>query len=378
MKRILVLGAGRVGGFMAEDLAAEPDFEVTIADVDPESLSRLASTGAMQTVTLDLSEAADVREIARDQDLVVGALPGDLGYRVLAAVIEAGKNCADISFFPEDALALDEAARARGVTAVVDCGVAPGLAGIVAGYEAARLDRAERLRIDVGGLPVVRTWPFEYKAVFSPADVIEEYTRPARVKRAGRIETVPALSGVESIDFPEIGTLESFITDGLRTLLELEYADMEERTLRYPGHADRMRMLRDTGFFDPEPITVDGVSVSPLSLTSRLLFPQWQLSPGEVEFTVMRIEVEGEQEGVRIRRTYELLEVTDTEHGHTSMARATGLPNTVMARLLARGDLVRPGIVTPERIGVDLPLAEQVLAEIARRGIGLAVTESPL
>lgn len=378
MKRILVLGAGRVGGFMAEDLAAEADFEVTIADVDPESLNRFASVGSAQTVSRDLSDPAVVRDLARDHDLVVGALPGGLGYRALAAVIEAGTNCADISFFPEDALTLDEAARARGVTAVVDCGVAPGLAGIVAGYEAARLDRADRLRIDVGGLPVVRTWPFEYKAVFSPADVIEEYTRPARIKRAGRIETVPALSAVESVDFPEIGTLESFITDGLRTLLDLAFADMEERTLRYPGHADRMRMLRDTGFFDSEPITVDGVTVSPLSLTSRLLFPRWRLAPDEAEFTVLRIEADGEQEGKRVRRTYDFLEVTDTERGHTSMARATGLPNTVMARRLARGELVRPGIVTPERIGADVSLAESVLADLAGRGVSLAVTESPL
>jgi len=378
MKRILVLGAGRVGGFMAEDLAAEPDFEVTIADVDPESLDRFASAGSAQTVSRDLSDPAVVRDLARDHDLVVGALPGDLGYRALAAVIEAGTNCADISFFPEDALTLDEAARARGVTAVVDCGVAPGLAGIVAGYEAARLDRADRLRIDVGGLPVVRTWPFEYKAVFSPADVIEEYTRPARIKRAGRIETVPALSAVERVDLPEIGTLESFITDGLRTLLDLPFADMEERTLRYPGHADRMRMLRDTGFFDREPITVDGVSVSPLSLTSRLLFPRWRLAPDEAEFTVMRIEADGEQQGKRVRRTYDLLELTDTERSHTSMARATGLPNTVLARRLARGALERPGIVTPERIGADVSLAESVMAELAHRGIGLAVTESPL
>lgn len=374
-KKILILGAGRVGGFMAEDLAEDADFEVTVADRDALTLEQLQAAATVETTECDLTDAAALTRLAADHDVVLGALPGRLGFNALAAVIEAGRPVVDISFFPEDARTLDAAARERGVPAVVDFGVAPGLCGLIAGLEATRLDRRTRLSIQVGGLPLVRVLPWEYRAVFSPDDVIEEYTRPARVKRGGEAVTVPALSGLETFDWAGIGTLESFITDGLRTLLDLDFPEMEERTLRYPGHAERMRLLRDAGFFGTEPIEVGDVEVRPRDLAAKLLFPQWKLTPGEGEFTLLRVEVEGEAEGAPVHRIWDLLDCTDAETGHTSMARTTGLPAVCMVRLLARGGWSKPGVNTAEQIGADAELAKRLLETLAERGIEFEVLE---
>src|SRR5690606_17875129 len=150
---------------------------------------------------------------------VVGAVPGFMGFGVAQAVVQAGKNMVDISFFPEDPFLLDEEARREQVTLVTDCGVAPGMGNILLGYHNKQM-KVLRYECLVGGLPVARTWPWEYKAVFSPIDVIEEYVRPARYVQNGAIVVREALSDPELIDFEGIGTLESWNSDGLRTLIQ--------------------------------------------------------------------------------------------------------------------------------------------------------------
>ncbi len=367
---VAVLGGGLVGGFMAADLAADGAFAVTVFDADPTTVARLERTG-LRAVARDLRAPGAIADVVAPFDLVVGALPGWLGYEALRAVIDAGKPCADIGFFPEDARTLDDLARERGVPVVVDCGVAPGICGMVAAHEHAAFDETESLRIEVGGLPFLRRWPFEYRAVFSPRDVIEEYTRPARLVRGGRVVEMPALSAVELVDIPGAGTLESFLTDGLRTLLTLDIPEMEERTLRYPGHAERMRFLREAGFFSPEPIEVEGRAVRPRDVTCAIVFPQWQLEPGEREFTAMRIELVGRRGTTRERVTHDLFVETDGD-GVTSMARSTGLPNTIVARMIADGTIDRPGILPPEAIGAEPAWYRAVRAQLDARGITLA------
>ena len=186
----------------------------------------------------------------------------------------------DISFMPEDFLKLDDLARKHDVTAIVDCGVAPGMGNLILGHHDREME-VDSFRCYVGGLPQIRKWPYEYRAVFSPTDVIEEYTRPARFVQNGSQVVRPALSDIELRDFPGVGTLEAFNTDGLRTLMRtLNAPSMKEKTLRYPGHANLMRIFRESGFFGETPIEVDGQQVIPLSVSSRLLFRQWRLAPG--------------------------------------------------------------------------------------------------
>lgn len=239
MPNVIVLGGGLVGAVIAADLAADPRLRVTVADRRREALERAQRRApGVATVEADLVDPAAIRRLAAEHDVVVGALASAIGFAALRTVIESGRPCCDICFMPEDALELDELARDRGVTAVVDCGVAPGMSNLLAGHAARVLDRCERIDIFVGGLPVARTEPFQYKAGFSPHDVIEEYTRPARLVEHGRVVTRPALTEPEPVEFDGIGTLEAFNTDGLRSLIHtLDVPDMREKTLRYPATA---------------------------------------------------------------------------------------------------------------------------------------------
>jgi saccharopine dehydrogenase-like NADP-dependent oxidoreductase len=375
----LVLGAGRVGRAVARDLAAEPGWRVTAADRSAAALADLAARAPVAVTAADLGDPAVLARLAADADLVVGALPSLLGYRALAAVIDAGRPYVDISFFAEDPFTLDERARARGVTAVVDCGVAPGCSNLILGRLAADLDAVDRFVCHVGGLPAVRTWPWEYKAGFAPADVLEEYTRPARLVENGEIVVRPALSEPELIDFPGVGTLESFNTDGLRTLLTTQRVPaMKETTLRYPGHAEKMRALREAGFLSPQPIEVDGVRVAPLALTSRLLFAQWRLEEGEEDLTVMRVAVEGCRDGRRERHTFNLLDRFDAASGLSSMARTTGFTCAAIARRVAAGEFRRPGVSAPEHLGADAACFRRVMDDLASRGVRFtSVVEAP-
>ena len=378
-KRVTVLGTGLVGSAIVADLAQDPDLLVTAVDANAAVLERLASAAGVRTRQADLRAAGTIAEVAADADLVVLAVPGFMGYASLREVIEAGKSVVDISFFPEDAFALDELAKAKGVTAVVDCGVAPGLANIVAGYVQSQLDQLDSYLCYVGGLPKVRRWPFEYKAVFSPIDVIEEYTRPARFIEHGREVVRPALSGLERIDLPHVGTLEAFNTDGLRTLARTIGApDMKEMTLRYPGHADLMAALRESGFFGMEPITVEGQQVRPIALTGKLLFDQWQLQPGEEDFTVMRLILSGRKDGQRLRYTFDLLDSYDSNTRTTSMARTTGYTCAVTARLVLSGQFRQTGVCPPEYVGRVADCYALLLAGLAARGIALHETVETL
>jgi lysine 6-dehydrogenase len=376
MKRVIVLGAGRVGSLIARDLKERAKLDVTVADVRPEALKRLEMLFGLDGVLADLSTPACVKKLAGGFDLAVGAVPGFMGLATLRAVIDAGADCCDISFMPEDPLPLDKAAKRAGVTAVVDCGVAPGLSNMMVGRIASQMDAIEDLTIMVGGLPTVRDWPYEYKAGFSPIDVIEEYTRPARLVRGGRTVIEPALSGVEPVHFPGVGTLEAFNSDGLRTIIDtIKARNMREMTLRYPGHAEKMRTLRETGFFGLTPIDVGGAKVRPIDLTTKLLFPMWEMKPGEADMTVMRVQADGTVGKSRVRHTYDLMDCYDPVAGATSMSRTTGFTCSIVSMLIASGRFKQTGVIPPEELGRDAKLFAKVLDELGKRGVKVAFSK---
>ncbi len=371
MTRAIVLGAGMVGSLMARDLAADPGFEVTAADLRPEALARFAPGDRVRTMQADLGDPAAIGRVVAGFDIVLGALSSSMGLSTLRAVIEAGKTYCDISFMADDATQLDALARERGVTAVVDCGVSPGVSNVAIGYAVAALDVTERIDILVGGLPVVRRWPYEYKAPFAPHDVIEEYTRPARIVEHGKVVVREALSEPELVDFEGVGTLEGFNTDGLRSLIASfpQVPGMLEKTLRYPGHIALMRVLRDTGYFSKDPIDVGGARVRPLDVTAALLFPKWSFDDGEEDLTVCRVRVEGQKQGRRTRYLWDLHDTYDAATRTRSMSRCTGFPATIMARMLADKRFVKPGVHPPEVCGKVPGILETMLAELAKRGV---------
>lgn len=372
MINAVVLGSGMVGSVMATDLAADAKFRVTAADARPQALEltseRARRLGVPLTTTpADLSSPAELLRLIDGADVVLGALASHLGFGALKTVIDAGRNYADISFMPEDAMDLDAHARAKGVTCVFDMGVAPGMSHLLAGLASHRLSPCESIEIYVGGLPRERRWPFQYKAAFSPADVIEEYTRPARLVEHGRVVTRQALSEPELIDLPGVGTLEAFNTDGLRSLAStLRVPFMKEKTLRYPGHIDLMRAFRETGLFSKTPIDFRGTPVVPLELTSALLFPKWSYGPGEEDLTVMRVTA-ADRAGRRL--AWDLLDFYDPVTQTTSMARTTAFPCTSAARLIADGALKLPGVNPPERLAAIAGIPERVLSDLSDRGV---------
>jgi saccharopine dehydrogenase-like NADP-dependent oxidoreductase len=378
MKKVVVLGAGLVGREVARDLA--PHFEVTSVDSNERRLQKIVSGTPIRAQTADLADSATLTKAVAEADVVVGALPGSMGRATLETVLMAGKDVVDIAFFPEDPFELDEFAKERGVTALVDFGVAPGMSNLLMGYHSAQMEHVERFECLVGGLPVVRDWPFEYKAGFSPADVVEEYTRPARYVENGKMITRPALSDPEVVHFEGVGALESLNTDGLRTLARtMTCPNMKEKTLRYPYHGRFMEALRQVGFFDKEPIEVEGSRVSPLAFTSALMFPHWSFKEGEEEFTVMRVVIEGRYEDGRWERVlYDLLDRYDKQAGVSSMARTTGYTCTAGVHLLAAGGFSRRGICPPEYVGEDATCSEFILDHLRARGVVFNATVEPV
>jgi len=364
---IAILGAGMVGRTIAKDLSTQ--YNVTSFDISDSNLKVLKDEG-IATQKADLSNFKNYHSLLQDFDMVVCAVPGFMGYKALEAIINVGKNVVDISFFPEDALLLDALAKAKNVTAIVDCGVAPGMSNFVLGRynEEMQISSFECM---VGGLPKVRVKPFEYKAPFSPIDVIEEYTRPARYVENGHIVTKPALSDAELINFEHVGTLEAFNTDGLRSILFTmkHIPDMKEKTLRFPGHIALIQSLKQAGFFDEEAVELNGKSISPLQFTSKLLFKQWKLQPEEAEFTIMTIKLKGVKDGQAATVEYFLYDEYDAATKTASMSRTTGYSCTAAVNLLAKNTFTEKGIFPPELVGKHKACFDFVLDYLKQRNV---------
>lgn len=333
------------------DLAKDQDLQVAVAEIDKKRLA-LVKDERVRKIQADLSDAPELMALVSDYDLVINAVPGYIGFRTLKQCIEAGRDVVDIAFYPEDVFSLSELARSNGVRVIADMGVAPGMSNLLVGYAAAKLSEVDHVGIYVGGLPKIRRKPWEFKVVFSPTDVIEEYTRPARMVEKGEVIVKPALTDVELIDFERPGTLEAFNSDGLRSLLyTIKAGSLVEKTLRYPGYAEKIRLLADNGFFRQDTVEVSGHHIRPVDLTGKLLFDQWKLGEDETDITVMRVIVEGKHDSGRRRYVYELYDEKDPATGIHSMARTTGYAATMAARLLLKGFYQQKGITVPEMLG---------------------------
>lgn len=357
MARIAVLGGGAVGSLIAHTLDALRH-DVFLLDASEPVLERnLKITPSLQTRKFDGTSYQAYTKLPEQTELAINALPGWLGHFGLKALLDQGLKVVDISFTPEEALLLDPLAKRKGCFAVVDAGVAPGLSNLLAGQLVSKSEAQPReLQIFVGGLPFRRDPPWEYAAPFSVSDVLEEYTRPARLKEQGQLVEVPALSGRRPINVPEIGELEAFLTDGLRSLLNLPVPEMSEFTLRYPGHAAKVELLREAGFFSTTPIKTNSGPIVPREVALELLGDQWKLVPGEAEFTYLLVELK--DEGGQ-RQSFELL---DRGEGiWTSMARTTGLTTVAFTQLVLEGKIDGPGVHPPEEFGADEDLVALVL-----------------
>ena len=370
MSNVVVLGAGMVGSAMATDMAQ--NHQVTLTDISRSVLDKVKlKDNDITTQQLDVTNTEVLQGIIKEYDLVICAVPGFLGFRTLRAIIEAEMDVIDISFLPENALELDALAKERNVTAIVDCGVAPGMDNMILGYHNGKMKLTD-FECLVGGLPKEKKWPFYYKAPFSPVDVIEEYTRPARFVEKGKVVVREPLTDCESVEFDKVGTLESFNSDGLRSIIYTmpHIPNMKEKTLRYPGHVEYVKVLKESGFFCKDKIDLNGIQISPLDFTSKILFNDWKLGETEKELTIMRVTLKGENAtGQKEEIVYNLYDEYSEETGTSSMARTTGYTATAVANLFLEGLFSEKGVFPPELVGKHEVCFEYILKYLENRDI---------
>lgn len=367
---ICVFGSGLVGRHIAVDLMKDND-NITLVDFNKDNLTEVKNRyEKIDIIESDVTKSENVNKILKNMDIAVNAVPGSIGFKALKDIINTGTDVVDIAFYPQDPFELDNLAKEKGVISIVDMGIAPGISNLLAGYSTTFTDKLIDVAIYVGGLPKVRKLPFEYKAVFSPADVIEEYTRPSRLVENGKIVVKPPLTEPEFLEFDNIGTLEAFNSDGLRTLIEtVKSLNMKEKTLRYPGHREKMKLFADTGMFSMEKISVNGISVSPMDITAKLMFDHWKFTKDDRDFTVMRIIINGVKKGEIVKYTFDLYDEYDEKNGVHSMARTTGYTAAMGVRLIRDKRFGRVGISPPEFIGMEDGLKDYVLEGLKKRDI---------
>jgi saccharopine dehydrogenase-like NADP-dependent oxidoreductase len=377
--KALIVGCGNIGSVAAEDLAESmKTTDIVVADYDKaraEAVAKKIAQDNVSSIQLDITKKESIKTL-RDFDAVMGFLPGPLGYRLAEECIEAGKDLVDVSFMAENSLTLNDRAAKTCVTIVPDCGLAPGISNLLVGHAAANLDKVKTVHIMVGGLPEKPIPPVGYVITWSPESLIDEYTRKAGIVRKGKRTQVEVFSELEEIDFPRVGKLEAFLTDGLRTLSYTipDAEEMWEKTLRYPGHAEKIRALKDLGFFDEEEVQVDGLRVSPRKLAARLLREKlWK--PEVKDIVALKVEVSGVKNGKEKRFVYHLLDRFDEKRKVTAMARTTAYPASIAAQMILKKVLKQKGVVPTERIGMDSGLFEQMMAELEKRGVRISAEE---
>jgi saccharopine dehydrogenase-like NADP-dependent oxidoreductase len=332
MARILVLGGGQQGRVVAGELSR--DHEVALADLH---MPTLAGVTPLQA---DLSDMDKVASLMRDYDLAVGALPAAIGFGAAKAAVAAKRSFIDLSFYPEDAYSLDAAAKEAGIAILPDCGLAPGLSNMLAGRaEAARKRHA--IHIQVGGVAVDKTRPYGYAVSWALTDLVDEYTRPARFRRDGQVQTLPACAELELVNIDGVGEMESFLSDGCRTLLNMETPHLTEKTLRWPGHVE---------------------AIQPLLAEGRLIEEFKAKCSGADDMVVFTVQADDDVATM----------IEHAKDGLSAMARTTALTCAAFARWVATGKQKETGVIAPERIGAD-PVAYRFILE-ALQGHGIRMS----
>lgn len=374
--RMLVLGAGLQGSACAFDLLRNRDVtEVRLADLHidhlPEFLAPFSGDRLIPT-PLDVRDREAVLALMRQSDAVMCALPYYFNLEMTECAVEAGAHYCDLGGNTEIVFqqkALDERAKAKGVSVIPDCGLAPGMVNILAEHGIRQLDEVEAVRIYVGGLPQHPEPPLNYQIVYSLEGVLDYYTTLSWVLRDGKLTQVTALSEREPVDFEApVGALEAFHTAGGLSTMAFRYEGriptMEYKTLRYPGHAEIMQAIRELGMLDLDPVDVDGIKVIPREVFIATAGPRLR-KPESPDLVALRVTVDGKRNGRATRLGWELLDYFDPEHGISAMMRTTGYSLAITGQMQARGEARSAGVLTPDE-AID---AERYIGELGKRGI---------
>jgi lysine 6-dehydrogenase len=374
--KMLVLGAGLQGCACAYDLLQNPAVgQVTLADLRLDNLPAFLAGdwgGRLCTVRLDVTDPVAVAETLRGKTAVMSAIPYYYNGPMARAAVDAGCHFADLGGNTEIVLEqkkLDGEAKAKGLSVIPDCGLAPGMVNVLAAEGIRRLDRAEQVRVYVGGLPQEPEPPLNYQIVYSLEGALDYYTTPSWVLRHGKPIQVDALSELESVDFPEpVGTLEAFHTGGGISTLPFAYEGkidvMEYKTLRYPGHAAIMRPIRELGLLDLTPVEVKGKTVVPRDVFIAAVHPKLHKPQGQ-DLVALQVVVTGQKGGQASRVSFRLIDRYDATHGVSAMMRTTGYSLSITGQMQSDGRVTLKGVHTPDEA---MPFGPYV-AELGKRGI---------
>ena len=367
--RTAVLGSGLMGSVIAWDLARSKEVdEVVVADIDEAKLRAVRKRTPGKKLAVEPFDIKDKKKdvaFLRGFDVAVSALPHGVVHTSDLAAVEAGAKMVNIAFEDEQ-MSLDSEARKKGAVLIPGCGLAPGLGGILLAHALRELGGGDEGHILVGGLPQDPKPPFGYKLVFSIVGLLREYIEDARVYRNGKLVKVRPFSTVETVDFPSpIGTLESFCTDGLASLVYTMKGMrvMDEKTLRWPGHAEKMNLLMESGFFSREKVMAGGIEVAPLEVSWAILGRK--LAEGDPrDLTVMRVVAKGKRGGI----TYDMIDRYDEDNGVTSMGKTTGYTASIAAQMLGAGKVAGKGVIPPEE-ALQGELVSSLISELDHRGV---------
>ncbi len=353
-----------VGRLIAVELSKK--YQVYAIDNNTNNLSKLDKyNNRIITKEMDIRNEPFLNSL-EDAEIIINCVPGFMGFETSKKILEK-KTCVDISFMPEDCNKLNKIAKKAETALYPDAGVAPGLSNIIVGNLTTK-QKIDEIKIMVGGLPIEKKPPWNYKAPFSPIDVIEEYTRPARIKRNGIIETVRPLTGLINFEFENVGKLEAFLTDGLRTLLTTELtkntSTLLEYTIRYPGHSKKISDLIENGKFDDTVKTINGKLTSQREITSKELFKEWKLAENDKEFTLLVITAKT-REGDEIS----CIVYDEWRGGWSSMSRTTGLTACAITNLIIDKKLKKVGVITPEDLGTNQDYFDYIINYLKERKI---------
>lgn len=369
MKKALVLGCGLIGKTVALDLAG--DFAVTVMDPFEKALASLADRPDIKKIQKPADDPEALRDAAKDADIVCGLLPSHLEEASQKQILGMGKNYVSPSGYLHSS-GMDELAKKTGSVAVFDMGIAPGMSNYLVARGASMVDELDFGCIYVGGIPEKLDPPFNYRTVFCLEDTMNEYCMPAKYVLNNEVAEAPALSGLEEIDFPGIGKLEAFFTDGLRSAaVNIKGKFVAEKTMRWPGYVDTINIMKAAGCFSKDPIMVDGKEVVPFNVTTELFRPIWTLRPekGDRDITVMRVVAKGPKDGKYVTNTWDLIDKFDEKQMLHSMARTTGYACSATARAISNGMISSPGFHAPEALAKDDGFYEYLMPELAKYGI---------
>ncbi len=370
MNKIVIQGGGLVGRAIAFDLCEQ--FQVTVIDNDRARLALLTRLmPSIQVIQADLSmpkESAAVLQNVDDADLIINALPSAIGFQALRAVIEAGKNCVSVATLLEDTRKLDSLAKQKGVTAVIDAGIAPGLSNLILGHHVQQMEIHE-YECFFGGLPRIPEWPLYHRDFYSPHELLAEYLNPAEIVDQGQLVSLSPLNHIEQIEFPGLGVLEAIHYNGLGNLpqtMRHKIQNMRQKMLRYPQHLDCILALRRCGLLSDEPVKLaTDLWVRPIDLTAKVLESCMNFSENDSDAIAMRVTLRSSAQCY----VYRLFDQYDHVTQFSAMSRTTGYTCSAISRLVLNGFFTQKGIISPELIGMQAECFTQIINDLQNRGL---------